>query len=380
MNIAVTTFGGDGGKSGISRYIISLLQQFEADPHGHRFDVVAYGDEQDVFIPPGAKALHAHAFPGKLRPPVRNIWWHQTALPRFARDRASDVAFLPAANRRTTLRMPCPTVGTVHDFSSIHVAGKYDPARMFYIKQVLPRLIRRLDHVLTVSESSRRDIIEVARVPPDSVTVTPLAADHSVYNPGNVEEARRIAREKYNIPSPYVLYTSRLEHPGKNHVRLIRAFDALKSREDLPHSLVLAGSDWSGSEAVHEEAAKARHADAIHFPGFVAGADLPALYRGAEVFIFPSLFEGFGLPILEAMACGTPTACSNISSMPEVAGDAAPTFDPYDEDAIAAALGRLLTDGEWHAECRRRGIERAGQYSWHRTAAETLRVLEEVAR
>lgn len=379
MKVCVSTFGGDGGKSGISRYIVSLLAEFARSERPHRFDVLAYGRERDIFLPSGATNMEARCFGENLRSPLRNVLWHQTALPCLCRSTDCDVAFLPAANRRSPMRMPCPTVGTVHDFSSIHVQGKYDPARMFYIRQVLPFLARRLTRVLTVSESSRRDIVEYARVPPERVTVTPLAADSSVYKPGDVEEARARIHERYGIQGPFVLYTSRLEHPGKNHVRLIRAFDRLKEREKLPHRLVLAGSDWSGSEAIHREAKAARHAADIVFPGFVASSDLPALYRASELFVFPSLYEGFGLPILEAMSCGVPVACANVSSMPEVAGDAGVLFDPHDEEAIGDAMRRVLTDESLKAATAVAGLKRAAQFSWRRTAERTLDVLEEAA-
>jgi glycosyltransferase involved in cell wall biosynthesis len=380
MRIGVCTFGGDGGKSGISRYIISLLGEMARLPHGHEVDVIVYASEREVFLPAEPGPLRAMLQPESLHPPVRNILWHQLSLPGICRRSRFDVMFLPAANRRTSLRLPCPMVGTVHDFSSIHVQGKYDPARMVYIRHVLPFLVRRLSHVLTVSESSRRDIIEYAGVPPERVTVTPLAADHGVYFPGDVEAARATVAAKYGVRAPYILYTSRLEHPGKNHVRLIQAFEMLKRETGMPHQLVLAGSDWSGSEAVHEAARRSPARADILFPGFVAGADLPAFYRGADLFVFPSLYEGFGLPILEAMACGTATACSNISSMPEVAGDAAPTFDPTQPEAIAAVMRPLLADPVHRAQCAARGRERALQFNWRRTAETTLRVLEEAAR
>ncbi|MDX2175658.1 MAG: glycosyltransferase family 1 protein [Candidatus Sumerlaeia bacterium] len=378
MKIGVCTFGGDGGKSGISRYIMSLLREFARDTRGHRIEVLAYADERSVFLPPEG-ALDAIEFPGSLRPPVRNIWWHQASLPGLCRERGYDVFFLPAANRRTSLRLPCPSVGTVHDFSSLHVGGKYDPARMFYIRQVLPFLIRRLGHILTVSESSKRDIVAYAGIPAERVTVTPLAADHALYHPGDGDAARASIREKYRIEPPFILYTSRLEHPGKNHVRLIEAFDRVKSARGVPHRLVLAGSDWSGSDAVRAAAAKAKHGADIVLPGFVAGADLPDFYRACDAFIFPSLYEGFGLPIIEAMACGVPVACSNVSSMPEVAGDAAPTFDPSSVESIAGALERLLLDAELRAACRVRCPERARGFNWSATAAATLDVLEATA-
>lgn len=380
MKLGICTFGGDGGKSGISRYIISLVAELARLPHQHDVDLMLYEDERSVFLPTDGRPMRPVSFPASLRPALRNIWWHQTSLPRLCRDGLYDVMFLPAANRRLSLRLPCPSVGTVHDFSSLHVAGKYDPARMFYIKKVLPVLIRRLSHVLTVSESSRRDIIEYAGVPPERVTVTPLAADHAVYFPGDKAASQQRIAERYKVRPPYILYTSRLEHPGKNHVRLIEAFRGLKKDLGVPHQLVLAGSEWSGSEAVHRAAEASGSGADVVFPGFVASADLVDLYRGADVFVFPSLYEGFGLPILEAMACGVPTACSNLSSMPEVAGDAAPTFDPYEPAAIQAVLARLLTDEAFRADCQSRSIARAKEFNCARTAATTLKVLEEVKR
>ena len=162
MKIGISTFGGDGGKSGISQYIIQLIREFARQPDGCTFEVIGYGDERAVFVPECGGITHL-PFGSNLRSPIRNVFWHQTSLPRYCRERAFDVLFLPAGNRRLPLYSPCPTVGTVHDFSSIHVPGKYDRARMLYITRVLPLLIRRLTRVLTVSESSKRDIVEYAR-------------------------------------------------------------------------------------------------------------------------------------------------------------------------------------------------------------------------
>jgi len=380
MKIGISTFGGDGGKSGISRYIISLLQNLARIGQAHLYDVHVFSNEKDIFLPRDSGVMCPVEYGEGLRSPVRSIAWQQLSFPGIARSRGYDLVFLPAANRRSCLSMPCPMVGTFHDFSSIHVKGKYDPARSFYIHKVLPLFARRLGHVLTVSESSKRDIVNFARVPAERVTVTPLAADHGTYFPGDRQAATEIIRSNYPIKAPHILYTSRLEHPGKNHVRLIQAFDLLKEREDLPHLLVLAGSDWSGSEAVHEAAARAKFSNDIIFPGFVASAHMADLYRAADAFVFPSLYEGFGLPILEAMACGVPTACSNISSMPEVAGDAAPTFNPENIEEIAAVLQRLLCDVTFQKDTRERGITRAAGFNWERTARMTLDVFEKVGR
>lgn len=378
MNVGITTFGADGGKSGISQYVINLLNQFALAENGAHFDVIVYEDEQSLFVPP---AMHftALCLSGRWRHPVLNIAWHQLALPRWCRKRGYDVLFLPAGNRRLPFSAPCPTVGTVHDFSSLHVEGKYDPARVLYITRVLPLFIRRLTRVLTVSESSKRDIVEYAGVPEDRVHVTPLAANRDLYYPRDRQSALARAVSKYGLRPPYILYISRIEHPGKNHVRLIRAFARLKESEALPHQLVLAGSDWMRADEVHGAAEMSGYADDIVFTGFVPTEDLPDLYCGADVFVFPSLYEGFGLPVLEAMCCGIPVACSNISSMPEVAGDAALLFDPYDEEAIEEALRELLTDPELRAYYAQRGLERSQRFTWSVTAARTLDVLRAAA-
>jgi len=379
MKIAVTTFGGDGGKSGISQYIIQLLREFARRPDGCRFDVIGYSDEKAIFVPE-SPVIGFRPYGSEWRSPIRNVLWHQVALRGCCRRIGCDVLFLPAGNRRLPVSAPCPTVGTVHDFSSIHVPGKYDRARIFYITRVLPFLIRRLTHVLTISESSKRDIVEYAGVPKDRVTVTPLAADPTVYFPRDPCEAAEMLSRSHAIRPPFLLYTSRIEHPGKNHARLIRAFADLKRRHKIPHQLVLAGTDRERAEEVHRAATESGFEKDILFTGFVATGELPLLYQAADIFVFPSVYEGFGLPILEAMACGTPVACSNISSMPEVAGDAAVQFDPADEASIAAALWSIITGPDLHARLSACGRVRSAQFSWTKTAAQTLDAIRSAAQ
>jgi glycosyltransferase involved in cell wall biosynthesis len=209
---------------------------------------------------------------------------------------------------------------------------------------------------------------------PDRVTVTPLAADPAVFFPGDRAAAAAHVAARFGVTGPFVLYIARIEHPGKNHVRLIRAFDRLKTRTGLPHKLVLAGSDRERAAEVHAEAASARHARDIVFTGFVPTDSVADLYRAADVFAFPSLFEGFGLPLLEAMACGTPVVAADVASLPEVAGDAARLIDPRDEHALAAALEAVLTDPAVSADLVARGLTRSQAFSWQRTARQTLDV------
>lgn len=377
MRVGITTFGADGGKSGMSQYIIKLLQQLDLIPNGPEFEVIVYDDEKSIFVPPGGK-MASICFGNRLRNPLVNLAWHLVSLPRLCQKRGYDVLFLPAANRRLPFWVPCPSVGTVHDFSSTHVEDKYDKARMFFIKRYTPVLIRRLNMVLTVSESSKRDIVNFCRIPDDRVVVTPNGVDLEVYSPQDRNQALERVQAKYAVRSPYILYVSRLEHPGKNHVRLINAFSRLKTKTKIPHQLVLAGTPWGRAEEVYETAARSAYAEDISFIGFVDGSDLPSLYSAADLFVFPSLYEGFGMPILEAMACGVPTVCSNLSSMPEIAGDAALFFDPYDEDEICYAMEKILANDELRNQFVQKGFERSLLYSWSSAAKKTLEVIYQV--
>ncbi len=378
MKIGMTTFGGDGGKSGISQYIIKLLEQFGDMNELGELEVFLYEDEQEIFAKEESN-FESLLFGNQVRSPVANIAWHQLSLPRWVRRRAYDVMFLPAGNRRLPATCPCPTVGTVHDFSSLHVAGKYDWSRLFYIKQVLPRLVRQLTRVLTVSECSKRDIVQYAGVPEEKVIVTPLAVDHQTYFVRDREECAERMKEKYNVDRPYLLYVSRIEHPGKNHAKLIEAFNLIKAKEDIPHQLVLAGSDWNGAEEVHRMAEASPFSDDIVFTGFAPTEDLPDMYGAADLFVFPSLYEGFGLPILEAMASGAPTACSNVSSLPEVAGDAAALFDPRDAESIAESVAPILLSQDKRTELSDMGVSRASKFTWRATARKTMEVLHQAA-
>lgn len=368
--IAILTFACDAGRSGIGQYLIHLLREFPKIEANVEFEIISIEDELDVFLPP-THNYAIHAVSARWKSPILNILWQNLVLPVLCRTHCYDAVFLPAANRRLPLWLPCPSIGTVHDFSSMHIDGKYDPLRDVYIKRVLPFLVHRLTRVITDSTCSKQDIVLYAKYPAEHIHVIPLGVDHETYFPRDKAECQRDVSAKYGVRPPYILYISRIEHPGKNHVRLIHAFAQLKRNTILPHQLVLAGNDWTRAEEVHKAAEATGLRASIHLTGFVESADLPQLYGGADLFVFPSLFEGFGMPILEAMASGIPVACANVSSLPEVAGDVAAYFDPQDEEALAVTLKGLLSDvpaQERHAE---RGREHAAQFRWSRTAEST---------
>lgn len=376
MRVCVVTFGSDAGKSGISQYIRGLFRALPAAAPDIEFDVMLHEGEKEIYIANGG--LNAILKSGAIENTFLNLAWHQVGLPWIcARDRY-DVLFLPSG-RRLPYWTPCPRVATIHDMAPLHVQEKYDRLHMFYNLRVMPLIIRRLSWVLTVSECSKRDLIEYAHVNADRIAVVPNAVDADRYYPRDKQAAGERVAQRYGVRLPYILYIARIEHPGKNHVRLIQAFERLKTAEDLPHQLVLVGSDWSRVDEVHRVAEGCRFRNDIVFTGFASTEDLPDLYSGAEAFVFPSLFEGFGIPVLEAMASGVPVACSNTSSLPEVAGDAGVLFNPNDVESIEGAMRRILTDQGLRDRCARRGIERAKGFTWKNTAERTVQVLRRAA-
>lgn len=297
--------------------------------------------------------------------PIRSAA-EQFRLPRLARRLSLDVFHAPYYI--TAYRMPCRQVVTIYDVISARYP-EYLPSRvMRLIFEATTRLaLRTADHILTLSEASRQDLVEMYHVDANRISVTPLAAGPQ-FQPSEGDAIDDI-RRRLGLADHYVLYVG-INKPHKNLSRLVEAW-ARVTQYGVRNALVLAGHEDPRYPQARERAA-ALGLDSVMFLGAVAEEDLPALYSGAELFVFPSLYEGFGLPVIEAMACGTAVACSNISSLPEVAGDAALLFDPHTPETIATAIRQALQDTDLRERVRRRGLKQAGHFSWERTARLTL--------
>jgi glycosyltransferase involved in cell wall biosynthesis len=266
------------------------------------------------------------------------------------------------------------TVLTVHDLIFQHLPEHHKPLNRWYLNAALPLFCRQATHIIAVSECTRRDVTAAYGVPPEKVTVVHEAAD-ARFSPQPPDRVASV-RQRYDLPERYLLFVGTIE-PRKNLTRLLRAFEVLHG-DGLCDALAIVGRrGWLCGDFFAElEQSPVRRA--VVFPGYVPDEELPAIYAGARALAFPSLYEGFGLPVLEAMACGTPVACSGTSSLPEVAGDAALFFDPNSEEAITETLRRLLSDAHLHNELVQGGLERASRFSWERVAAETEDVYDAV--
>jgi glycosyltransferase involved in cell wall biosynthesis len=378
MKIGLSTSVIQRGHSGVGQYVLSLVRALLPAADAHEFTLFVLEEDLPLFGF-ATTAMQLEPVAERHRPPLKNILWHQTVLPNLVRRAGLDVLHVPSYRRMLWPR-PCALVATIHDLAPFHLAGKYDWARMFYGRTIARRLARRQDEIIAVSRLTARDVETFFRVPASRVTVVPNGLDRGQFRPGPAATARSAVCGPRGVSSPFFLYVARLEHPAKNHARLIAAFDGFKAATGSPWQLVLAGSDWHGAEAIHALIRASPYARDIHRLGFVPAADLPDWYRAADVFVFPSLYEGFGLPPVEAMACGCPVLSSARGALAETTGDAAGRLEPDNVSQIQAQLTRVAADAVWRDRLRAAGLARARDFDWQTTATATLGVYARAVR
>jgi glycosyltransferase involved in cell wall biosynthesis len=271
---------------------------------------------------------------------------------------------------------PCPTVVTIHDISYEFFPEFFSARDRMLLSTLVPFSARGASKIITASQSTKRDIVERYGVDPERVVVTPYAAD-SQFRPLPDQGDLRAVREVYGLGEEFILTVGNLQ-PRKNLPRLIEAFAQLIERRAIRHQLVIAGQAfWRGSEVSRQVEERHLHEHVV-FTGYVPQEHLVLLYNAAALFVYPSLYEGFGLPPLEAMACGTPVITSNRSSLPEVVGEAALLVEPHRTEDLAQAILDVLSSDTLQSELRAKGLERASSFSWETTAKRTLAVYEEV--
>jgi len=300
--------------------------------------------------------------------------WEQTVLPWRLNQRRIDVfhgtAFI------APLVKTCAHVISVHDMTFRLEPKRHLFHSQVYLRAMMPTLIRNSDRIIAVSESAKKDILDFVPIDDQKISVIHHGVQER-FAPVKEEERLARIRSKYRLPEDFILYLGVIE-PRKNLEGLVEAYIGQNLAERI--NLVLAGGlGWDYSSLL-VKITNCKVKEAIHMPGYIDEADLPALYSAARVFVYPSFYEGFGLPVLEAMACGTPVITSSVSSLPEVAGDAAILVDPNNVNALAATLQRVVTDRELREELSLRGLKRVKHFTWDETARKTLDVYGFAAR
>jgi len=367
-------------RAGLGRYAGSLAWALEdrrrntgESPDREHNYALFYNREKGIEPLEGLQHLPTRTVALGYKPWRMLVWAGQLA--RIGFDRLIPNAHLFHATEHLLLPLrSVPSVLTVHDLIFRHLPEHHKRLNRWYLNWSLPLYSRRATHIIAISECTRQDLVAAYGLPAHKITVIHEAADPG-FRPQTPDRVAAVRRE-YRLPERYLLFVGTIE-PRKNLTRLLHAFETLNA-EGLTEALVVVGKRGWLYEGFFAELEHSPARQSVILPGYVPDAHLPAVYAGAQALVFPSLYEGFGLPILEAMACGTPVACSDTSSLPEVAGGAALLFDPTSEAAITDAVRRLLNDDGYRRELARRGLARAAEFSWDRVAAETESVYSAV--
>ncbi len=366
MRVGFLTYALERPLAGIGRYAVELARALAAREDGLEIVLLTAGGPG----PLAGLGLRQVSLPGcRLLPGL--ITLGNLLIPILARRLRLDIVHDTTGVTPLALGAGgARTVVTVHDVIPWSFPGVSTTLDTVIYRRWLPWVLPRVDGILTVSECSRADLTRYLHIPPDRIHNTSEGVADA-YRPAT-ESAIAQVRARYGLSAPYILYVGSVEE-RKNLRGVLQAYARLRQR-GLACSLAIVGAAKWKYDGIMRTLADLQLADEVVFTGYVPDDDLPVLYSGAAVFAFPSLYEGFGLPALEAMACGTPVVAANTSSLPEVVGDAALTVDPADVEALAEAMGRVLADEALRQELRDKGLGRARQFTWQRAAERTVAV------
>ncbi|GHU32366.1 mannosyltransferase [Spirochaetia bacterium] len=373
MKIGVDTFACDGEESETGTYLCNILKRIP--PSGDLYELFGWEFERFAYGEDAQKWEFIAQCP--INGETVNALWHHFKYPDFAKKRAYNACFFPAAHRRVPMSSPCPSIGVVHDISAYWESQKKREQLGTLIRLILPNALRRLDRIIAPSEWVKTGLIEMAGVKESKIDVVFHGIDTGVFYPRSRNEESVVLIQPFSFRRPYILYSTRLEHPTKNHARLIQAFDIFKNRTHYPHRLVLAGADSYGAKELKKIASESAYRNDIFFTGHFPTKYLPELYAGADIVVIPAQYEGFAMGILEAFASGVPVACARSGAIPEIAGDAAIYFNPVNPADMADRIVSLATNRDVYRDCRNAGLQRTALFSWDQCAERTLKIIQE---
>jgi glycosyltransferase involved in cell wall biosynthesis len=357
-----------GCRTGVGRYLLNLvnaLSNVTMDNEYHlythkKLEEKLFDDTQNVHI----KNINGYKY-----------LWKNIFFPISLLSDKIDLVHIPSYSAMWF--PPCKSVVTIHDMIfAKHPEWAANKKQYIRFKYYVKKTAKKADAIIVVSKTSKKEVIELTGVPEEKIYVTYLAADKIYKVQDNIDKLGRI-KQKYSFDKKYILYVGSI-HPRRNLERLLKSFALLKKRTNVPHNLLLVGLSFSPKEKLFQKAKELDLEKDIKYLGYVPDEDLVSLYNFADIFVYPSLYEGFGIPVLEAMACGTPVITSNISSLPEVSGDAAYLIDPYSIEEIYSAMQSILFNKEVRNKLVKKGFERTKNFDWKKTAEQTFYVFNEV--
>ena len=355
--------------AGIHRYIHHLLTSLPTAAPNNAY--IAFLNERRMAAPSSVMQMRYTRWPTQ-NPAVR-VAWEQTVQPLATYTERLDLLHALAFARPWVAR--CPVVLTIYDMTFVRLPERFPTLKRLYLQSITRWSARRAAAITVISQSTKDDVVQFCGVPESRVTVTYCGVDEQFHPYNRVEvEAFRAAK---GLPAHFILYLGTLE-PRKNVSQLVRAYAALRSNGSERTRLVIAGAKGWGYDEVFAAVEQSGVTADVTFAGFIAPEELPLWYNAADVFAYPSHYEGFGLPVAEAMACGTPAITSNVSSLPEVAGDAALMVAPDNVQALTEALSGVLHDKALRAQMRERGLAQAARFDWSRAAQQTAQVYARV--
>ena len=355
---------------GAGNYIVNLTQTLIRTDPANDYLIFSKPQQAELFAGRG----HAQVVRVSLPTRLHRIAWEQTFFPLLIRRYHLDVVHSP--HYTSPILASCTRVVTFHDMTFFLHPEAHLLYKTVFFRAIMPVSARRADALIAISQNTRNDIVRLFPIDPAKVYTIPYGIA-SIFRPVPKPMQGRILR-KYGLPAQFVLYVGNLE-PRKNLPMLLRAFNRLVQR-GLPHALVLAGSRGWKDEEIFATLRGLNLGHRVFLPGYIPQTELPALYSAASLFVYASLYEGFGLPVLEAISCGVPVITSNAASMPEIVGGGGVLIDPNDEFELTDAMSRVLTDDDLRTRLVGEGLERSRSFSWERAAQETLAVYERAAR
>lgn len=361
-------------KTGIGRVLENVLISLARSHPENTYFVFVNFDQDELLAGDIPANLLIKRYPVSKRKPLRNILWHQYGFHKLLLKFNCELSLIP--NFSLVVWKAVPTAVVIHDLIEFHVKGKFSKLRMFYRHIAVPMMASKADKIITVSQYSKSDIVALFKVPPDKVVVAPNAYDAHSFRKRERHDIEAVISAYHLSYGGYILSVGTIDHPGKNLLSLVTAYVHLRNSNAIDEKLVVVGANGHNARVVYDYVQQSGHEGDILFLGYVEDHHLPFLYAGARVFCSLSLYEGFGLPLIEAMACGCPVIASHESCYPEVVGDAAVLVPPLDVPYICDALNSVITSDEKRTELSKKGAKRASLFNWQASADIYHRVFE----